>query len=91
MSDIINVFSKRVIDLSICKENIFLTCFVLCRVSIYRYIIVGDYDQCSDDDGDPVLQDTKGMSMQEVVLMADNTSDENSPRADEPVQVISII
>ncbi|XP_028172214.1 uncharacterized protein LOC114361411 [Ostrinia furnacalis] len=49
-----------------------------------------DYDQCSDDDGDPILQDTKCMSMQEVELMAMPTSDENSPRIEEPVQHKSI-
>lgn len=34
----------------------------------------GDYEQCSDDDGDPILQDPKGMSMHEIALLTANTS-----------------
>lgn len=79
-------------------ENTYLTLNRKCHISsnnvfcpIYCYVnieIPGDYDQCSDDDGDPVMQDTKGMSMQEVELMTMRTSDENSPRQEEdPLQV----
>ncbi|XP_049870770.1 uncharacterized protein LOC126370091 isoform X2 [Pectinophora gossypiella] len=43
-----------------------------------------DYDQCSDD-GDPILQDPKGLLMQDVELLTASTSDENlsSRRASE--------
>ncbi|KAM3967132.1 uncharacterized protein ACR2FA_011985 [Aphomia sociella] len=34
-----------------------------------------DYEQCSEEDGDPVLQDVKGLSLQEVELMTAHTSE----------------
>lgn len=53
----------------------------------YKLFSLGDYEQCSDDDGDPVLQDPKGMTLQEVELMTACTSEDNLTSIHEPVQV----
>lgn len=49
-------------------------------------MFVGDYDQCSDEDGFPVLQDPKEMILQEIELLTANTSHDNLSQG-EPNQV----
>ncbi|KAI8420882.1 hypothetical protein MSG28_008067 [Choristoneura fumiferana] len=43
-----------------------------------------DYDQCSDEDGYPILQDPKGMIMQEIELLTADTSVDTNTPCDEP-------
>nr|XP_049693311.1 uncharacterized protein LOC110379945 [Helicoverpa armigera] len=50
-------------------ENAYLT--------LNREYYYCDYDQNSEDEVDPILEDPKGMTLQEVELMTANTSDEN--------------
>ncbi|XP_075975913.1 uncharacterized protein LOC142976436 [Anticarsia gemmatalis] len=42
-----------------------------------------DYEQCSEDDGNVILDDPKGMTLQEVELLTANTSDDELSAHDE--------
>ncbi|XP_063389741.1 uncharacterized protein LOC134675420 [Cydia fagiglandana] len=47
-----------------------------------------DYDQCSDEEEFPILQDPKGMLMQEIALLTANTSIDTGRSYDEPKEDI---
>lgn len=51
--------------------------------SVVFLFFVGDYEQCSEDDGNVILDDPKGMTLQEIELLTTNTSEENLATHDE--------